>query len=288
VLLVYDALTADIKRAVRFVREHGTELERVRVGCVLSGSTCRDRQQAAAVTLERLQLPDGGWGAEPYGAPDLGHTSSIVFTAAVLPVLIELGLRDAPVARRAVQFLQGRQQADGSWDERPEAAAQSLPEWATTERPENRLWLAAYLAAHLFRFPSGRYVAQRALGHLRQNYDALGVQPVCPRPVWWGMLAFYLGEGRDSPALNRLCEYLVRAMHTSWPTEYFQQVLQNVLACGFGPTCPAAVTSYQELVSRQDPASGAWRNELGDRWTVDLTIKTVATLQEFNRQAQGR
>mgnify|MGYP006271172637 CR=1 FL=1 len=73
----------------------------------------------ACAFLESKQLPDGGWGETPGSCYHRRYVHAehgqAVMTAWAILALVAAGRRDSGTARRGVEFLEGRQNADGSF-----------------------------------------------------------------------------------------------------------------------------------------------------------------------------
>ncbi|MFG1919772.1 prenyltransferase/squalene oxidase repeat-containing protein [Micromonospora sp. NPDC048898] len=116
-----------MEAAIGFVVAHGDAVERARLSWLRNGT---------AVPVELLEIaevgqsPDGGWPAT-WG----GGVASIDATCFRLAELDDLGALGRPAARRALDWLASRQQADGGWDE-DASLADSAPEWARPGDPE--------------------------------------------------------------------------------------------------------------------------------------------------------
>ncbi|WP_328535041.1 prenyltransferase/squalene oxidase repeat-containing protein [Micromonospora zamorensis] len=117
----------DLEAAIGFVVAHGDAVERARLSWLRNGTAVPPE---LLETAEIGQSPDGGWPATWGGA-----MASIDATCFRLAELDDLGALGRPAARRALDWLASRQQADGSWDE-DASLADSAPEWARPGDPE--------------------------------------------------------------------------------------------------------------------------------------------------------
>ncbi|MFG1896834.1 prenyltransferase/squalene oxidase repeat-containing protein [Micromonospora zamorensis] len=117
----------DLEAAIGFVVAHGDAVERARLSWLRNGTAVPPE---LLETAEIGQSSDGGWPATWGGA-----MASIDATCFRLAELDDLGALGRPAARRALDWLASRQQADGSWDE-DVSLADSAPEWARPGDPE--------------------------------------------------------------------------------------------------------------------------------------------------------
>jgi hypothetical protein len=124
----------DIDGAIGFVVAHGDQVDRARLSWLRSGVPPQPDILAKA---EMGPAPEGGWPAF-WG----GERASVDATCFRLSELDDLGALGRPPARRALDWLAGRQRPDGFWEE-DETLADSAPPWARPGDPEARLYLTA-------------------------------------------------------------------------------------------------------------------------------------------------
>ncbi|WP_405100883.1 prenyltransferase/squalene oxidase repeat-containing protein [Micromonospora sp. NBC_01412] len=127
----------DLEAAIGFVVAHGDAVDRARLSWLRAGAAPSPELLDIA---EVGQTPDGGWPAV-WG----GDVASVDATCFRLAELDDLGALGRPAARRALDWLASRQQADGCWEEAP-ALAEASPAWARPGDPEARLYLTATAA----------------------------------------------------------------------------------------------------------------------------------------------
>lgn len=124
----------DLEAAIGFVVAHGDAVERARLSWLRNGTPVPTE---LLETAEIGQSSDGGWPAT-WG----GEIASIDATCFRLAELDDLGALGRPAARRALDWLASRQQADGGWDE-DASLTESAPEWARPGDPEAGFLLSA-------------------------------------------------------------------------------------------------------------------------------------------------
>src|SRR5712692_4034668 len=121
--------------AALYVEQRGDLAQRARLRYIYSGQL--PTPEALRLVLDG-QRADGGW--QPFWTSDY---SSIDATCNRLAQAEQLGLGpDEPALLRALQFLVGRQQADGAWEEAPNLSSVA-PAWAVPGSREARLYLTA-------------------------------------------------------------------------------------------------------------------------------------------------
>nr|MDT0663431.1 prenyltransferase/squalene oxidase repeat-containing protein [Micromonospora sp. DSM 115978] len=121
--------------AIGFVVAHGDTVDRARLSWLRTGAA---PQAEILANAEIGQAPEGGWPAF-WG----GDVASVDATCFRLAELDDLGALGRPAARKALDWLAGRQRADGSWEEDASLAA-AAPPWARPGDPEAALYLTTY------------------------------------------------------------------------------------------------------------------------------------------------
>ncbi|MGW5560378.1 squalene--hopene cyclase [Micromonospora sp. NPDC003944] len=124
----------DLEAAIGFVVAHGDAVDRARLSWLRNGTAV---PAELLETAEVGQSADGGWPAT-WGGP----VASIDATCFRLAELDDLGALGRPAARRALDWLASRQQADGGWEE-DASLADSAPEWARPGDPEAAFLVSA-------------------------------------------------------------------------------------------------------------------------------------------------
>ncbi len=103
----------DLDRALRYVRENGNALDRLRLEAFLGKKV--DPEPALAEFV-RYQNEDGGW-AHGLESDYNGTISTLSTSAQAVRMLVELGLTSHPVFLRTISFITIMQRSDGAWDE---------------------------------------------------------------------------------------------------------------------------------------------------------------------------
>ncbi len=122
----------DVQKAISFVEENGTELEKYRLNHLL-GKEKND--EIPLRYLRRLQNDDGGF---PY-ENEMGKVSCILNMSANLSLMIELGLAESDVCRKTVEYLLRVQDRDGGWDENDEIKQYNPPFWDASRDPKTKM-----------------------------------------------------------------------------------------------------------------------------------------------------
>ncbi len=215
------------------------------LACVRFPAEEEDRARREAIERGRLWLlgmqnADGGWGAFDKGCvnkvwtyiPFADHNAMIDpscedITGRVLEALHNLGDRpDHPAVRRAVEFLQSKQEADGTWYGR----------WGCNYIYGTWLALRGLLhAGEDLSAPryqrAGRWLRARqnedgGWGELQHSYEdprTKGIGPSTPSQTSWALMALFALGDADSESVRRGLVYLLRAQQYdgSWRDEHW-------------------------------------------------------------------
>jgi hypothetical protein len=123
----------DIDAAIGFVVARGDGVDRARLSWLRSQ---QPPPPEVVTKVEMGQTAEGGWPAS------WGDLPSIDATCFRLAELDDLGALDRPPARKALEWLAGRQRPDGTWQE-DSALADVAPPWAQPGDPEAGIYLTA-------------------------------------------------------------------------------------------------------------------------------------------------
>jgi hypothetical protein len=132
----------DVQRAISFVEENGTELEKYRLNYLLGKK--RD-DEVPLRYLRGLQNVDGGF---PFN-DEKGKLSSANKTSVNLGLIFELGLTGSDVCRKIVEYLIDVQAEDGSWDENHAINRYNPPFWNMPGDLKTKMWLTAAILNYL-------------------------------------------------------------------------------------------------------------------------------------------
>jgi hypothetical protein len=259
----------DIRKALEYIRAHGTALDRARAETLVAWLP----PAAEAVRLlEQAQGADGGWalGTSP-GPPD-----SVAGTCAALAVAHDFGLLEVPLVHRGLQYLADRQQPDGGWQDAAMPGAPS-PRWLSRGEEAGRLYLTAWVSSLLAAF--GRHnepAAGRALDLLLKYQLEGGLFAGFPLHTAWyalPLLARVLGT-RSGPAQNILLGLSGQLGEPGWFPSMYAEMLYSLLLAGYGMETPLARMAWEQLLMRQRD-DGAWASEDGDAGDIRSTLEVM-------------
>lgn len=263
--------------AIGFVVARGDQVDRARLSWLRKGAAPQDEILANA---EIGQAPDGGWPAF-WG----GDVASIDATCFRLAELDDLGALGRPAARKALDWLAGRQRADGTWEEDPSLADDS-PAWARPGDPEAALYLTAnagfWLTVAGFDLRSAMPYGQGAeLGYPSEVQAAAAAVVARLRPD--GTWPSYLAAG-----------WLAAALLYQREMFYESARIQGVLTDRLPEMSPANVASMASALRRaglnQDDwllvaarrrlaatqrSDGGWPSDDGDAFDVHTTLAAI-------------
>jgi len=185
------------QKAIRFIKENGTALEKYRLGYLFGKEK---NNELPLVYLRELQNDDGGF---PYNG-EKDKESSVNFTSVNLSLIAELGLSESDVCRRTLEYLLNIQGEDGSWDENKAINQYSPPFWNTPGDLKTRMWLTASILNHLTQLGYGKSQAVRkGVEFLLKNRDGEGKFAGFLHSTWIAVGVFGQLEGADSEVVKK-------------------------------------------------------------------------------------
>lgn len=264
----------DIARAVAFIEEKGSDLERARLRRLLHGAP---PEPSVILTLTALQNADGGF---PYDVVP-GHLSTINETLVALWWLEELGMLASPAAEQAIAYLLAVQKDDGGWDEDPALAQYDLPPWVSPGELRARLYLSSYTAYWLAVKGYATHPAfQKALAFLRQHQDERGKFYGYLHTTWIATSVFLLAGQPYAAAARKGLQFLLDRPLADWADSQIAWALSCLGQAGLPKDHPFVAQCLAELPQRQRP-EGSWASEDGENFDVGVTIGAVKAFKHY-------
>jgi squalene cyclase len=264
----------DIARAIAFIEEKGSSLEKARFRRLLHGVP---PEPSVTLPFTELQNTDGGF---PY-AMTKGNLSTIDDTLVALWWLDELGMLDSPAAEQATAYLLAVQQDDGGWDEDPALAQYDLPPWISPGDLHARLYLSAYAAYWL---AAMGYVAQpalqRALDFLLQHQDERGKFYGYLHTTWIATSVFLMAGQPYSVFAGKGLQVLLDRPLAEWADSQIAWALNCLGKAGLPKGHPLVDKCLAELWQRQRP-DGSWSSEDGATFDVGATLGAVKVFKHY-------
>jgi hypothetical protein len=270
----------DLDAAIGYVVAHGDVVDRARLSWLRSGlappSDVLDK-------VELGQTPHGGWPAS-WG----GDVASVDATCFRLSELDDLGALDRPAARRALQWLAGRQRPDGMWDE-DESLAGSAPPWAQPGDEEAKLYLTTNAAFWLTVVSVDSYtgrvarveenqhaaVIASAVEAFRASLRPDGTWPSFLVTGWLGAgLLYHLGWFYESAQIQVNLADRVPQMSPAdcaW-------MLSALLRVGMSSDDHLLVAARRRL-SETQRSDGGWESDDGEAFNVHATLTAIRALR---------
>ena len=263
-----------IDKAIDFVRQNGTDLERARVGWLISG--VKPTENMIQQFLE-LQCPDGGF---PFGGGK-GNPSAVDSTLSAIGYLEDLGLFHSTHVDRAFTYLLLVQKKDGGWDEDPGITEYSLPPYITPGDLRTRVYLSAHasywlaLKQHL-EDPKFREALYFLVSHQEDSGRFFGFR----RTTWIAVSAFALAGRPYSKIVSKGLKYLMDKPLDEYADSQIAWALEYLGRAGLPKVHPFISDCLAELAQRQKP-DGAWISEDGESFTVGATISALKAFKIF-------
>lgn len=252
----------DLDRTIAFIQRHGTPVERARLDYLLHGTL---PAPAIADDLFSGQHSDGGWA--PFWQPTY---SSLDATCFHLAQAEQLGLLGADPAGRALSFLLGRQQPNGTWHE-DRSVVEVAPPWAKPGDLAATLYLTANCGYWLSRSLGDDPVVRQAADVLLEHADGAGQMPTFAHSHW---LAVGLWQGAGYPgAAERTMQYLDTIL-ASLPSSNLAWLIVTLAGAGIATDHPLLRHAAVRLAEEQQ-ADGRWVSEDGEQQDVHATLEAL-------------
>ncbi len=274
----------DLDAAIGFVVARGDRVERARLSWLRASVP---PQPDVLIEAETGQSRRGGWPATWNG-----HVASIDATCFRLAELDDLGALAGDAAQQALDWLAGRQQPDGGWEEDP-ALAEDAPPWARPGDPEARLYLTANAAYWLTVAASDAVEAaaaaappltvldepirpyaeelSRAALVIRDSLRPDGTWPSFLVTGWLGAAVLYRQDMYyDAARMQLVLADRVRKMSAA-DTAWMAAALRRV---GVPADDWLMVTARRRLAETQR-TDGGWPSDDGDAFDVHTTLAAI-------------
>lgn len=259
----------DIRKALDYIREHGTPLDRARAETLVAWMPPTPE---AVRLLEQAQGPDGGWSLEL----SAGRSSTVPGTVEALAIAHDWGLLEVPLVHRGLAYLQSQQQPDGGWQDTAAPGAPA-PRWLTRGEEAGRLYLTAWVSSLLAAYNRhNEPAAGQALDLLLKYQLEGGLFAGFPLHTAWyalPLLARALGP-RSGPAQNILLALGRELAEPGWFPSMFAEMLYSMLLAGFGIETPLVRATWEQILMRQRE-DGAWASEDGDAGGIRSTLEVM-------------
>ncbi len=266
-----------VVKAIRFVKENGTELEKYRLSYLLG----KERDDEVPLRyLRELQNSDGGF---PYGN-EKSKLSSINSVSANLHVMIELGLSDSEVCKKTVDYLMRVQAEEGSWGEDQAINQYNPPPWDIPGDLKAKMWLTASILNYLIQLGYKESEAVRkGVRFLLGNRDEKGkfVGPL--HSTWISIGVFGQLDGVDSEVVRKALRVMERnfdllrddATDLVWCLECFH--------VGGVPKEHPLVKRCIERLTELQRKDEAWTSHPsdGEEYSVSTTIGALKVLKMY-------
>ncbi len=264
----------DIEKSIAFIESRGSELEKVRLHCILNGV----RPPADIVQkLTNLQNADGGF---PFGMQS-GKLSTINETTVALWWLEEMDLLYSPIAHFAFDYLNRTQHAEGYWDEDPRLAQYELPPWIKLGDLYSQLYLTAYVAYWLAAAGQTTSPAfRKSLHFLIRNQDETGKFLGYLHTTWIAAGVFLMAGKHYASIASKAQEVLSDRRMAEWDDSQLAWALDCLSKGGLSKTDPFIRAGLSELKRRQR-LDGSWASEDGEAAAVGATIQAIKVMKHY-------
>ncbi len=256
----------NLSAAIAFVQAHGSPVEQARLAYLLYGSAPTPGIIASVFASQR---PDGGWA--PFWAP--GY-SSLDATCYRLAQAEPLGLiATTAAAGRALDLLLRRQQADGSWQERPPSDVH-LPPWLTPTDPAAICYLTANCGLWLTLRPQDAQACDRAAAYLEAQLQLTTISD--PPHIAWLAGALWYARGQTNRAEQALQQLM--SQHPQLSASALAWASTSLHIAGVPNDHWFVARSAQQLAALQR-TDGGWSSVDGAEHDVHVTLEAIRALR---------
>jgi hypothetical protein len=261
----------DLDAAIGYVVAHGDAVDRARLSWLCAGVV---PPQDLLDKVEAGQTRHGGWPAL-WG----DDVASIDATCFRLTEFDDLGALGRPAARRAIEWLVGRQRPDGTWEE-DESLVDSAPEWARPGDPEARLYVTANAGFWLTvaGAQDDRYAgaASRAAEAFRASLGPDSSWPSFLVVGWLGAaMLHHLGWFYEAARIQLILAERVPGMSPA-DCASMAATLRRV---GVSRDDWSLVEARSRL-SETQRSDGGWRSDDGNAFNVHTTLTAIRALRD--------
>jgi len=263
------------QKAISFIRENGTALEKYRLGYLLGEEKS---SELSLRYLGKLQNVDGGF---PYNS-EKGKESSVNVTSGNLSLLIELGLGESDVCKQNLEYLLNIQGEDGSWDENKAIDQYNPPFWDAPGDLKTKMWLTANISNDLIKLGYEKSQAlTKATEFLLKNRDEEGKFAGFLHSTWIAVGVFGQSEGADSEIVKKALEVIDQNLSRMEDgASDFIWCLECCYAAGISKEESVVKKCINRVIELQRE-NGAWTSIDGERYTVSTTFSALRVLKMY-------
>lgn len=265
----------DIQKAIAFIEQKGTKLERYRLRRLLGKEKNMDFPLRH---LKELQNNDGGF---PY-EDTKDRLSSINSTGMNLALMVELGLGESDVCKKTVKYLFDVQHENGSWDENKAINRYNPPFWNTPGDLNTRMWLTANVLDYLIRLSYKQSEPiEKAKEFLLENRDEEGKFAGFLHSTWIAIAVFGQLEGSDSEVVRKALKVIDQNFdRLENGASDFVWLLECLYVAEIPKDNPLVQKCINKLAGLQRN-DGAWPSGNGEKYSVHTTLGALRTLRLY-------
>jgi len=265
----------DVSKAIHFIEENGTELEKYRLDFLLG----KKRDEAIPLTcLKRLQNDDGGF---PY-SDEKDKLSGVNSTNVKLSLMIELGLTKSEVCRKTIEYLMKIQNEDGRWDENEAINQYNPPFWNIPGDLKTQMWLTASITNELIQLNYAESEAvRRATEFLLENRNEEGTFSGFLHSTWISVGVFGQLQRANSEVVTKALKVIERNISRMEDgAADFVWCLECFYIAGLPKNHPLVKRCIERVIKRQGE-DGAWTSADGEKYGVSTTINALRVLKLY-------
>ncbi|OPA75100.1 hypothetical protein BVG16_21040 [Paenibacillus selenitireducens] len=253
----------NLSAAIRFISEHGNDLEQARLGVLLQNENVSLLEAVSVLRSE--QREDGSWASFWSGG-----ASSVDATCYRLAQCEQLGLNNEDFIQRALTFLTTRQLENGSFSECRKLAPVAPP-WVQPDDPSAIFYLTANAGFWLQYFNKYPDNTKSAVEFLISNINIEGYLSTFLHANWLAAGLFYsANEVEHSTSIMNYLESKLTdlsASNLAW--------LINALVIMGVPKHMNLIVQGVDILRDLQHEQGYWLSEDGDDYNVHTTLESI-------------
>lgn len=265
----------NIQKAILFVEQNGTELEKYRIRHLLGKEK---NKEFPLKYLKGLQNDDGGF---PYNN-EKGKVSCVLNTCANLSLMIELEIAESDVCRKTVEYLLKVQGEDDSWDENNEIKQYNPPFWDVPGDPKTKMWLTANVCNYLIQLSYRESEAvKKAAEFLLKNRDAEGKFAGFLHSTWISVGVFGQLDGANSEVVKEALSVLRRNINLMEDeASDFVWCLECFYVARISKQIPIVKRCIERVIELQRE-NGSWASGDGEKYAASNAINALRVLKMY-------
>jgi hypothetical protein len=264
----------NVNAAIAFVRQHGDQLDKLRLSVALGEPV---KEAEAGEILSPLQFQNGSWDYETR-EETVDRVGSLGGTIQCLRWIREFRLGNSRMMAHTLDFLESIQSPDGSFYETEEKLAHSPHAWLQEETLVDRFYFTAAVPMRLFSVGLNDHpTIDRAIQWLERHWHDWELVT----GTWynlWALLCLYPIVGRLSASQHKRCYTTALEWLPNLEVQPLTWLLDALQGAGFTKAEPLVSEGIARLIDLQGE-NGLW--VLKPNSAIETTITALRLILDF-------